>query len=96
MAACAAVEPAAPEFADPTPIEGADEVVLGVHGLGCPQCATNIDLQLAALPGVRAVDVDMHEGKVRVTLSGDQHPSRLDLARAVRASGFTLVSLELR
>jgi copper chaperone CopZ len=96
LAGCAAAEPVRPEFADPTPIAGADEVVLGVHGLSCPLCANNVGLQLESVPGVREVSVDMSQGLVRVALSPAPRPSRLDLARAVQASGFTLVSLELR
>lgn len=71
-----------------------DSVVLWVNGLGCPQCASNIDLQLARLPGVKGVRVDLGGGKVDVGLSGDSRPSPHDFAEAVTDAGFTLVKIE--
>lgn len=97
LAACAS-QPAfapPPEFADPAPI-AADGATLTVHGLGCPQCASNIDLQLRSLAGVERVDVDLGEGRVDVGFAVVPRPSKLDLARAIHASGFTLVGIETR
>ena len=71
-----------------------DRVVLWVNGLGCPQCASNIDLQLARLPGVKRVRVDLGDGKVDVGLRGDSRPSPHDFAEAVTDAGFTLVKIE--
>lgn len=68
---------------------------LYVKGLSCPLCANNIDKQLARVPGVRNVAVDLGAGKVTLSVSADQPPSREQLAKAVDASGFTLDRIEM-
>ena len=73
-----------------------DHVVLWVNGLGCPQCASNIDLQLERLPGVDDIRVDLGAGKVDVGLSGSSRPSPHSFAEAVTDAGFTLVKIEAR
>lgn len=72
----------------------ADSAILWVNGLGCPQCATNIDLQLERMRGVNSVNVDLSNGKVTVGLSGDRRPSPAQLGKAVGDAGFTLVKVE--
>lgn len=72
-----------------------DTATLWVKGLSCPLCAHNIDKQLARVPGVRNVAVDLSEGKVTLRVSADRPPTREQLARAVDASGFTLDRIEL-
>lgn len=72
----------------------ADSAVLWVNGLGCPQCATNIDLQLERVVGVKATNVDLSNGKVTVGLSGGNRPSPARLGKAVADAGFTLVKVE--
>src|SRR5688572_31796727 len=56
-----------------------------VHGMGCPQCAYNVDLQLLKVPGVEHVKVDMSSGKVTARLSPDNPPTRDQLAQIGRA-----------
>jgi copper chaperone CopZ len=95
LGACTTIA-ADPSLGDATPIDSAGAVVT-VHGMGCPQCANNLDLQLCALPGVQGVDVDMGSGVVRVTLAGQPpRPSPKQLAEAVRDSGFTPLKVEAR
>ena len=67
-----------------------------VHGMGCPQCAYNVDLQLLKVPGVEDVKVDMSSGKVTAKLSPDNPPTREQLARAIDQTGFTLKKIEMR
>lgn len=84
-----------PELRDPAPI-AAEAATISVLGLGCPQCATNIDLQLKRVPGVAAVAVDLGQGRVDVDFLPGHHPSVLELASAVRDSGFTVTAVKGR
>jgi copper chaperone len=81
-------------MASETAISG-DTAVLTVHGMGCPLCANNVDMQLKNLPGVRDVRVDMGSGRVTVHLADENRPSQEQLARAIRQSGFTLVRIDM-
>ncbi|MCC6322861.1 MAG: heavy-metal-associated domain-containing protein [Phycisphaerales bacterium] len=79
-----------------SPVES-DSAILWVNGLGCPLCATNIDHQLARVPGVGKVNVDLSAGKVDVGFKpGSSHPSPAQLGEAVDEAGFTLVKIEKR
>ncbi len=68
--------------------------VLWVNGLGCPLCATNIDLLLAKVKGVSNVKVDLSTGKVSLDIDQAKPPTAARLADAVHDSGFTLVKIE--
>jgi copper chaperone CopZ len=72
----------------------ADEVVLWVNGLGCPQCATNVDAQLERLPGFKSMSLDLSTGKVVMALQGDKRPSPHQISEAVLDAGFTLEKIE--
>lgn len=75
----------------------ADSAVLYVNGMGCPLCATNINMQLERVPGVSTVAVDLGVGKVTLgLLPGAKHPSPHTLGEAVEDAGFTLVKIEER
>ncbi len=80
---------------DRSPIQGS-LAVLQVGGLGCPLCANNVDESLSAVAGVRDVAVDLGTGRVTVALNDLLRPSRADLAKAVKDSGFTLSGIEVR
>ena len=67
---------------------------LVVHGLSCPQCATNVDKQLLAVRGVQQVNVNLGTGQVVVLVSKDQPPTGTQLADAVKKSGYTLVRID--
>lgn len=69
--------------------------VLWVNGLGCPQCASNIDLQLKRVRGIRDVRVDLSVGKVTLNVTGATRPSPARLGDAVADAGFTLVKIEV-
>lgn len=84
-----------PELRSTEPI-AASAARITVLGLGCPQCASNIDLQLKRVPGVNSVQVDLGQGLVDVDFLPGTHPSVLQLATAVRDSGFTVVAVDGR
>jgi copper chaperone CopZ len=70
-----------------------DSVVLVAHGMACPKCVTNADLQLMKLEGVRSVAIDMKHGFITVAIDPADRPSHEDYARAIDAAGLTLVSV---
>jgi copper chaperone CopZ len=72
----------------------ADAATLWVNGLGCPLCATAIDLQLKRVPGVASAKVDLSVGRVDVMLTGKTRPSPARLRDAVKDAGFTLVKID--
>ena len=67
---------------------------LVVHGLSCPQCASNVDKQLLAVKGVQQVNVNLGNGQVVVLVSKDQPPTGTQLAEAVKKSGYTLIRID--
>jgi copper chaperone CopZ len=75
------------------PVDGSS-VMLWVNGLGCPQCASNIDFQLKRVRGVSDVYTDLGTGKVTVSLAGGRNPTPDRLNDAVQDAGMTLVKLE--
>ncbi len=74
--------------ADGAPIDAPNAVIV-VSGLACPKCASNIDVQLSRIPGVRVRSVDMKHGLVRVEFERAPHPTSQQLARAVEDAGLT-------
>src|SRR5688572_5902909 len=76
------------------PLEPNTAVML-VHGMACPQCAYNIDLQLLKVPGVESVKVDMGKGRVEAKLSPTNPPTREQLAQAIAQTTFTLKKIEM-
>ncbi|MCI0362522.1 MAG: heavy-metal-associated domain-containing protein [Phycisphaerales bacterium] len=72
-----------------------DTALLWVRGMGCPQCANNVDAQLMKVEGVESVKIDMGSGKVTVSLTPGKHPTRDQLANAIDQTGFTLVKVQM-
>ncbi len=70
-------------------------MTLHVNGLSCPLCASNVDRQIGALPGVASADVNFEKGTIDLSLV-EPRPSPMTLERAVDRAGFTLVSIEPR
>lgn len=77
------------------PLSG-QSATLWVNGLGCPQCATNIDFQLKRIRGVNDVYTDLGSGKVTVALAAGTKPSPYRLSEAVKDAGMTLVKIEAK
>lgn len=69
-------------------------VILNVKGMSCPKCVTNVDIQLARIPGVQKSSIDMSTGKVIVNFDPTKHVTRGALAKAVDDSGLTLASID--
>jgi copper chaperone CopZ len=69
--------------------------VMVIHGMACPQCSYNVDLQLKKVPGVERVAVNMALGRVEARLSPSSPPTREQLAKAIEETTFTLVSLRM-
>ncbi len=80
-------------LASTTPIDR-ENVTLFVNGLGCPQCASNIDIQLERVTGVSNIAVNWTAGTVDLSLAGKSRPSPAQLSTAVRRAGFTLVKIQ--
>lgn len=78
---------------DKQPLSGTT-VTLWVNGLGCPQCASNIDQQMKRTEGVTSVRTDLGHGKVYLTLNGKTNPSPYTLSERTLDAGFTLVKVE--
>lgn len=81
--ASAATEP----LAEPT-------ATIQVAGLACPKCATNVEVQLRRIPGVRVENIDMKHGWVQVHFDEMPHPSPARLGRAVEDSGLTYLGVQ--
>lgn len=75
------------------PVES-EEVVLWINGMGCPQCVTNVDLQLERIDGAKDVRVDLANGKVAVRFVRQPRPTPERIAKAVSDAGLTLVKIE--
>ena len=73
---------------------GTSPVLLHVKGMSCPKCVTNVDIQLARIPGVKKSQIDMAAGTVKVDFDPTKGVTRGALARAVDDSGLTLASIE--
>jgi Cd2+/Zn2+-exporting ATPase len=58
--------------------------------MDCPSCAKSITRSLQTVSGVTAVDVNVLQGEVRVTITPSDPPSRKALTGAIVAAGFTV------
>jgi len=68
---------------------------LVVYGMSCPLCASNVERQLQAVPGVTGVTIDMSTGETKLTLDGSSRTTRRMLADAIKRSGFTLKEVRI-
>ena len=60
-----------------------------VEGMTCDHCRNAVTAEVSAVPGVRAVTVDVEAGTV--TVITDQPVDRSDIAAAVDEAGYTLL-----
>lgn len=68
-------------------MESAHKTVLSVEGMTCPSCIHHVQSALRDLDGVRAVDVQLREGKVTVEHHEEQ-PSLTAMVEALREAGY--------
>jgi len=66
---------------------------LVVHGMSCPKCISNVEMQLTRIKGITHPTVDMKNGFVRVDVEGGATPTKDAIANAIADSGFTLVEI---
>lgn len=66
---------------------------LVVHGMSCPKCISNVEMQLTRIKGITRPTVDMKNGFVKVEVEGGAAPSKDAIANAIADSGFTLVEI---
>lgn len=66
---------------------------LVVHGMSCPKCVSNVELQLERIGGVTHPVVDMKNGFVHVDVEGGRGPSKGSITTAIADAGFTLVEI---
>jgi copper chaperone len=65
---------------------------LKVTGMTCAHCVNAVTDELTALPGVTAVDVELHAGEVSsVNVRSDTELDPAAVANAVDEAGYTLV-----
>lgn len=74
----------------------ADQVMLTVEGLSCPLCATNVDRQLARLPGVSKVTINLGDGTLFIDVKPGESVSQSALRHAIEEAGYTLVRVDAR
>ncbi len=76
-----------------TPI-ASPKIALWINGMGCPQCVTNVDLQLERIKGTKDIRVDLANGKVYATFTESPLPTPDRLSKAIDDAGLTLVKIE--
>ena len=81
------------ELSEAQSLNAYSTVVLTVHGLSCPLCASNVERPLRRLEGVRDLTVDLKTGEVTVQLNSGHSVTRSQLLNAVTESGFTLKAI---
>ena len=95
LASCASI-PSSPS--SPAAIAGPASLsdgryTLVVHGMSCPKCISNVEMQLTRISGITHQVVDMKNGFVRVEVAGGSAPTKDAIANAIADSGFTLVEI---
>ncbi|MFM2164179.1 MAG: hypothetical protein RL325_616 [Planctomycetota bacterium] len=66
---------------------------LVVHGMSCPKCISNVEMQLVRVGGIVHPQIDMKNGFVHIAVEGGATPRRDAIASAIEDSGFTLVEI---
>jgi len=94
LAGCASTDgaAAAQETADAGPVTSPGATLV-VHGLGCPLCANNLDLELKSIEGVTGVEVDLGTGEVALAVAEGASVPRGVIRSTVVDAGFTLKSI---
>ncbi len=65
-------------------------VIVTVAGMTCGHCASSVREEVAGIPGVTAVDVDVASGKV--TINSEQQVEPEAIKGAVEEAGYELAS----
>ena len=67
---------------------------VAVAGMNCGHCVSSVTEELAALPGVTRVDVDLAAGNARVV--AERELSNDEVERAISSAGYRLVGAQNR
>jgi copper chaperone len=67
---------------------GMSTIIVTVTGMTCGHCASSVREEVGAIPGVRAVDVDVASGKV--TIDSEQQVEADAIKSAVEEAGYQL------
>jgi copper chaperone len=67
---------------------GMSTITVTVAGMTCGHCASSVREEVGAIPGVRAVDVDVASGKV--TIDSEQQVEADAIKSAVEEAGYQL------
>jgi copper chaperone CopZ len=65
-------------------------VTFTVTGMTCGHCAASVREEVASIPGVTTVDVDLASGKVNIASEGGVEPEAIQ--SAVEEAGYKLAS----
>jgi copper chaperone CopZ len=71
----------------PHPVSSGDEMI--VAGMTCEHCALSVREEVAEVPGVASVDVDLASGRLTVTGSGVSEDA---IKAAVAEAGYEVVA----
>jgi copper chaperone CopZ len=65
-------------------------ITVTVTGMTCEHCASSVREEVASIPGVTTVDVDLGSGKV--TIDSEQQVEPASITSAVEEAGYQLAS----
>jgi copper ion binding protein len=65
-------------------------ITVTVTGMTCEHCASSVREEVASIPGVTTVDVDLGSGKV--TIDSEQQVEPAAITSAVEEAGYQLAS----
>jgi copper chaperone len=69
-------------------MHGMEQSVIVVTGMTCDHCANAVRAEVARIPGVSQVDVDVASGQVKI--AAEPWPDRAALREAVETAGYEL------
>jgi len=71
------------------------KATLNISGMSCQHCAARVTKALKSVPGVSNAAVDLGKGQAAVEFDPAQAKTD-DLAKAVKAAGYTVTGAEVK
>lgn len=65
-----------------------------IEGMTCPSCAASIEKQFKKLPQVADIDINIRKGSAIMTIKNGQNLNEEQIKDAVKASGYSVKSIE--
>lgn len=59
-----------------------------ITGMTCQKCVSHVSQALKGVPGVRSVEIELHDGTARI--SADRNLSRDEITAALDEAGYTV------